>query len=134
MYRHQTKIFHAIGIFTKYYGNKRSVLLSILPLNSKSQRNTVLFHPQFHIVAMFVLYLDGMTSVHILSFMKICPLVKYLVAKPEGSTPPTPKSATVHDYLLPSTPILIIINNFKAWANWNVPRQLSNQLVMFSTF
>jgi hypothetical protein len=30
--------------------------------------------------------------------------------------------------------IIIIINNFKAWANWSVPRQLSSQLVMFSPF
>jgi hypothetical protein len=29
---------------------------------------------------------------------------------------------------------IIIINNFKAWANWSVPRQLSSQLVMFSPF
>jgi hypothetical protein len=30
--------------------------------------------------------------------------------------------------------IITIINNFKAWANWSVPRQLSSQLVMFSPF
>jgi hypothetical protein len=30
--------------------------------------------------------------------------------------------------------IIIIINNFKAWANWSVPRHLSSQLVMFSPF
>jgi hypothetical protein len=30
--------------------------------------------------------------------------------------------------------IIIIINNFKAWANWSVPRQLSSQLVIFSPF
>jgi hypothetical protein len=28
----------------------------------------------------------------------------------------------------------IIISNFKAWANWSVPRQLSSQLAMFSPF
>jgi hypothetical protein len=27
---------------------------------------------------------------------------------------------------------VLFINNFKAWANWSVPRQLSSQLVMFS--
>jgi hypothetical protein len=30
--------------------------------------------------------------------------------------------------------LIIIINNFKAWANWSVPRHLSRQLVMFSPF
>jgi hypothetical protein len=30
--------------------------------------------------------------------------------------------------------VVIIINNFKAWANWSVQRQLSSQLVMFSPF
>jgi hypothetical protein len=30
--------------------------------------------------------------------------------------------------------VIIIINNFKDWANWSVPRQLPSQLVMFSPF
>jgi hypothetical protein len=64
----------------------------------------------------------------------------YFCLKVESNSTQTDNSLTffvlsIHPFLrLAVHCFIIIINNFKAWANWSVPRQLSSQLVMLVIF